>query len=75
MEMSIENGQIFHMLECGERNEKHEQHESTRPVENCLKRWADPGFRDWLFGYNVIKEVEEMREGYEARLNHSRIES
>ena len=66
--MSIENGQIFHMLSQGQSTEDDELHQSIRAFGSSHNRFADPGFEEWLFGRDVVAEAEEVRESfYRAR--------
>ena len=63
-DLSVENGQIFHMLNHGQSNENDELHESLRAFGSSHNRFADPGFEDWLFGRDVVAEAEEVRESF-----------
>ena len=68
-ELSIENAQMFHMLDCAQNSSK-DARQMTKISPNGLhNNWADAGFRDWLFGHDVVKEAEEIRESMNARLN------
>ena len=60
-EMSVENLQIFHMLECAGRNESGEGIKSFS-YSKPHSHWADPVFRDYLFGHDVIGEAEGLIE-------------
>ena len=59
--MSVENLQIFHMLECAGRNERGEGIKSFS-YSKSHSHWADPGFRDYLFGHDVVGEAESLIE-------------
>ena len=52
------------MLDCMDQNKKSEEYEriNSFPFSKSRNNWADPGFRDWLFGHDVVKEAEELRE-------------
>lgn len=32
-------------------------------ASSSSSKWADPGFRDYLFGHDVVREAEEWGEG------------
>ena len=63
-DLSIENGQIFHMLNQGQSNDNDELHQSIRAFGSSHNRFADPGFEGWLFGRDVVAEAEEVRESF-----------
>ena len=61
-ELSAENLQMIHMLNCAQLKKKATQSKSAKSSGSSSSNWADPGFRDWLFEHDVVKEAEEMRE-------------
>ncbi len=65
-ELSAENLQMFHMLNCAHLKKKGAQNKSSKAGGGSSSSWADPGFRDWLFEHDVVKEAEEMRESGKA---------
>ena len=67
MEMSTNNGQIFHMLDDETKRERDEQVPAYETPERSTTPWADGGFVDWLFGYDIAVEVKGIRESYEVR--------
>lgn len=67
--MSMENAQIFHMLDCAEDNSKDARQLTKISPNDPHNSWADAGFRDWLFGHDVVKEAEEKRECVNARID------
>ena len=71
-ELSIENAQIFHMLDCAQNSSKDAGQMMKISPNGPHNNWADAGFRDWLFGYDVVKEAEEMKESMYARIDGSR---
>lgn len=68
--MSIENAQIFHMLDCAEDNSKDARQMTKTSPNGPHNNWADAGFRDWLFGHDVVKEAEGIRESMNDRLKN-----
>ena len=63
-DLSIENGQIFHMLSQGQSNGNDELHQSIRAFGSSHNRFADPGFEEWLFEHDVVAEAEEVQESF-----------
>ena len=63
-DLSIENGQIFHMLSQGQNKGNDKLHESIKLFGSSHYRFADPGFEEWLFGYDVVAGAEEVRERF-----------
>ena len=61
-DLSGENLQIFHMLEGAEGSEQYANVKSFA-FGGSRGVWAEAGFRDWLFGHDVVREAEEMRDG------------
>lgn len=63
-ELSVENLQIFHMLECMDRKEGGEGYDGVESLSfsKSHDNWADLDFRDWLFGSDVVGEAEGLRE-------------
>ncbi|KAL8733310.1 MAG: hypothetical protein Q9166_002134 [cf. Caloplaca sp. 2 TL-2023] len=49
---------IFHMPDGPEQRERDRVLREEEPCEGYPNRWADPVFREWLFGYDALKEVE-----------------
>ena len=62
-DLSVENDKIFHMLDCAERKKKAGQGERAKTFGSSQDKMADAGLLDWLFGHDVIKEAEDMKEG------------
>ena len=65
-DLSKENLQIFHMLGYadggGESDGVLKSFSSSFGDGRFHNDWADVGFRDWLFGHDVVKEAVEIRE-------------
>ena len=61
-DLSVENLQIFHML--GGEDGGMEIPSFGKGHDN----WAEVGFCDWLFGYDVVKEAEAWRDGMQRGL-------
>lgn len=55
---STATGHIFHLEDGEQQQERDRQLTEQEPCENYPNRWADPVFRNWLFGYDADREVE-----------------
>lgn len=73
-DMSIENAQIFHMLDCARDSSKDARQLTKISPNSPHNNWADAGFRDWLFEHDVVKEAEGMRESMNDRLKDCKCE-